>query len=166
MYELNNKAVKLSLKGKLDQSIKVFKEALLKSPDDSNINFNIALVYIKKEDYLTAIPYLEKSIEILPCDDNLRELGVCYIKLEKLEEARPFLIRAANDFGSSESQNVLGVYFFMISHFEEAQKHFEHAVKLNPENRDAWFNLKDTFLELGMERESKMAQYKFDQLEK
>ncbi len=166
MYELNNKAVQLSKDGKLDEAISLFKEVLENNPDDSNVNFNIALVYIKKEQFEDAIKYLKKSIEIFANDDNLRELGVCYIKIKEFDNARDYLIRATTDFGSSDSENVLGVYFFQISHFEEARRHFEHAVHLNSSNKDAWFNLSDTFKELGMERDSKMALYKFEQLGK
>lgn len=165
MYELNNKAVKLSKDGKLNESITLFKEVLEKNPDDSNVNFNIALVYMKKEQFEEAIIYLNKSIEIFANDDNLREIGVCYIKVKRFDSARDSLIRATTDFGSSDSENVLGVYFFQIAHFEEARRHFEHAVHLSSSNKDAWFNLSDTFKELGMERDSKIALFKFEQLE-
>lgn len=160
MYELNNRAVELSKKGQLDEAIELFKQALAEQPKDSNINFNIALVYMKKEQYKEAIKFLEKSIDIQTCDDNLREMGVCYIKLGKLDRARDYLIRAITDFGSSDSENVTGVMFFQMKHYEEAMRHFEHAVKLKPRNRDAWFNLRDTYSELGMSREARMADYK------
>ena len=166
MYELNNKAVQLSKDGKLNESITLFKEVLEKNPGDSNVNFNIALVYMKKEQFEEAITFLIKSIEIFANDDNLREIGVCYIKLKEFDKAREYLVRATTDFGSSDSENVLGVYFFQVSHFEEAKRHFEHAVHLNSSNKDAWFNLSDAFKELGMERDAKMALYKFEQLEK
>lgn len=166
MYELNNKAILLSRNGKLDKAITLFKEALKDSPEDSNINFNIALVYIKKEQFETAILYLKTSIELSPCDDNLREMGVCYIRLQDYPKARTFLIKAVTEFGSSESENALGVLFFKISHFETAKRHFDHAIKLNKYNSDAWFNLKDTCTELGMKKEAKMALYQFNLLEK
>lgn len=165
MYELNNRAVLLSKEGRLDESIALFKEALENDSDDSNINFNIALVYMKKEAFDIAAKYLEKSISIFANDDNLRELGICYIRLEEYEKARPILLGAVKDFGSSDSENVLGVLFFKLANFEEAKRHFEIATKLNSKNRDAWFNLKDALLELGMKREAKMAQYNLEQLE-
>lgn len=164
MYELNNRAVELSKRGQLDEALKLFSEALDEKPDDANIHFNIALVYIKKENYKKAIKFLEKSLKIQPCDDNLRELGVCYIKQGQLEKARDYLIRAITDFGSSESENVTGVMFFQMEHYEEAKRHFEHAVKLKPKNSDAWFNLRDTYTELGMTREARMADYKYREI--
>lgn len=166
MYELNNRAVLLSKDGKLDESITLFREVLTKNPEDSNVNFNLALVLMKKEQFLEAVPYLKKSIQLFSNDDNLRELGVCYIKLKEFDQAREYLIKATSQFGSSDSENVLGVYFFQISHFDEAKRHFDLATKLNPKNKDAWFNLSDAYAELGMDRDSKMAHYNFEQLEK
>lgn len=164
MYELNNKAVQLTKAGKLNESISLFEKALIENPSDSNVNFNLALVYIKMENYIKAIFYLEISIKSFANDDNLREIGVCYIKLKEFDKARRYLVRATKEFGSSDSENVFGVYYFQISHFDEAKKHFELAVNLNPNNKDAWFNLSDTCKELGLERDSKMALYKFEQL--
>lgn len=166
MYELNNKAVRLSKDGKLDESITLFIKVLKEDPNNSNVNFNLALVYMKKEQFQEAIIYLKKSIEILTNDDNLREIGVCYIKLKEFDKARDYLLKATTDFGSSDSENVLGVYFFQTSNFEDARIHFEKAVSLNSSNKDAWFNLSDTFKELGLNRDSKMALYKFEQLGK
>lgn len=166
MYELNNRGVELSKNGKLDEAISVFKEAIQQDPEDSNLYFNIALVYMKKEDFKSAIINLNKSVELFPNDDNLRELGVCYIKTNEMDSAREALVKAVSDYGSSDSENVMGVYFFQISHFEEAKRHFENAVRVDSENRDAWFNLCDTYMELGMEREAKMARYKLNELEK
>lgn len=164
MYKVNNRAVELSKAGKLDESIALFEEALKVAPNDSKINFNIALVYIKKEQFDRAATYLEQSVVLSPCDDNLREIGVCYIRLKEFDKAKQYLVRAITEFGSSESQNVLGVMFFQISNFEEAKKHFENATKLNSKNSDAWFNLKDTCLQLGLERDAKIAQYQFELL--
>ncbi len=165
MYELNNRAVVLSKEGKLEEAITLFKKALDQKPNDSNINFNLALVHIKKEDFENAIPFLETSIKLEPGDDNLREIGVCYIRLKEFDKARKYLVKAVTEYGSSESNNVLGVLFFQIGHFQEAKRYFEHATKLKHRNRDAWFNLSDTYTELGMNREAKMARYKFEQME-
>lgn len=166
MYELNNRAVLLSKDGKLNEAIELFKKALEENPNDSNVNFNIALVFMKKEQYKEAVTYLKRSVELFANDDNLRELGVCYIKLKEFDLARDSLIKATSQFESSDSENVLGVYFFQVSHFEEARRHFELSVHLNPKNRDAWYNLSDTFRELGLERDAKMALYKLEQLDK
>ena len=166
MYELNNRAVQLSKDGKLNEAIELFMEALEADPYDSYINFNISLVYIKKEQFRKAISFLETSIELLANDDNLREIGVCYIRLNEHSRARPYLERAITEFGSSESENVMGAMFFQMSNFEEAKRHFENSTKLNSKNRDAWFNLKDTYIELGMDREAKMALYQFNILKK
>ncbi len=56
--------------------------------------------------------------------------------------------------------------YFQLGHYDEAKRYFEHATKLKPKNKDAWFNLSYTYKELGMEREANMARYKFEQLEK
>lgn len=166
MYELNNKAVDLSKKGRLEDAIDLFNLELEKNPRDANVNFNLALVYIKKDDFKKAIKYLKISIEEEPCDDNLREIGVCYIRLKDFEAAKEYLVRAVTDYGSSDSNNVLGVLYFQQGHFDEAKRYFEHATKLKPKNRDAWFNLSDTYRELGMNREANMARYNYQQLER
>ncbi len=114
MYELNNKGVELSKEGRLEEAIDLFNLELEKNPNDANVNFNMALVYIKKEEFKKAIGYLEKSIEEEPGDDNLREIGVCYIRLKDFDKARKYLVQAVSDYGSSDSNNVLGVSIFSI----------------------------------------------------
>lgn len=166
MYELNNRAVELSKQGLLDEAINLFEEALDKSPDDSNINFNIALVFIKKEKFERAIFYLEKSIELEPGDDNLREIGVCYIRLKEFEKAKEYLTHASEEYGSSDTENVLGVLYFQMQHFKEAKRHFTNATQLNPDDKDAWFNLADTLKELKMKKEAKLARDNYKKLEK
>lgn len=166
MYELNNKAVELSKKGHLEEAIELFNQELAQRPNDPNLNFNIALVYMKKDDFTVAIKYLLKSIEAEKNDDNLRELAVCYIRLKEFDNAKKYLDEALMSFDSSDTHNVLGVLNFQLENFQEAKDEFEKATKLKPKNADAWFNLSDTYSELGMEREAKMARYKFDQLEK
>ena len=165
MYELNNRAVELSKQGRLNESIRVFEEALEIMPKDSNLNFNLSLVYMKQERFKKAVEFLEKSINAEASDDNLREIGVCYIRLKEFDKAREHLIRAITEFGSSDTNNVLGVLFFQLKHFDDAKRYFEHATRLNKYNKDAWFNLSDTYKELGMDREAKMAKYQFEQLE-
>lgn len=166
MYELNNKAVELSKKGHLDEAIKLFREELSAYPEDPNLNFNIALVYMKKDDFQVAADYLIKSVEIKESDENLRELAVCYIRLKEFDKARIYLDRALNSFNSSDTHNVMGVLQFQLEDYEGAKVSFEKATKLKPRNIDAWFNLGDTYSELGMVREAKMAKYKFEQLRK
>ena len=164
MYELNNRGVELSKSGRLNEAIHLFEKAIEEGGDDPNIYFNLALVYMKKESYEKAVFHLKKSIDIEANDDNLRELGICYIKLKEFEKARPYLVRAVTEFGSSDSNNVLGVMFFQLKHYEEAKRYFEYATKIDKSNKDAWFNLSDTYKELGLDREAKMAKYTYDQL--
>jgi tetratricopeptide (TPR) repeat protein len=167
MYELNNKAVELSKKGKLTKSIDLFNKALEENPLDTNINFNLALVYVKKEDFISAIKYLKNSIKSKKSPENLRELGICYIRLKKFSEARESLEESMRlDNNLSETYNVLGVLDFQEEKYLDARGAFEKAVELDPENRDAWFNLKDTYNELGMTREEKMAEFKYNELNK
>lgn len=164
MYELNNKGVELSKQGRLEDAIDLFNLELEKNPKDPNVNFNMALVYIKKENFKEAIKYLEKSIEVAPCDDNLREMGVCYIRLKEFVKAKGYLVKAVTDYGSSDSNNVLGVLYFQLEHYEEARRYFEIATKLKPKNRDAWYNLSDTYKELGMNTEANAARHKYEKL--
>ncbi|OQY37656.1 MAG: hypothetical protein B6229_08055 [Spirochaetaceae bacterium 4572_7] len=165
MYELNNRAVELSKEGRLNEAIHLFEKALDAMPNDSNLNFNISLVYMKQEKFKEAVEFLKKSINTEAGDDNLREIGVCYIRLKEYDKARKYLIRAFTEFGSSDTNNVLGVLFFQLKHFDEAKRYFENATKLNKNNKDAWFNLSDTYKELGMDREAQMATYQLKQLE-
>lgn len=166
MYELNNKGVELSLNGRLEDAIDLFNLELEKNPKDGNVNFNMALVYMKKEDFKKAIEYLEVSIDQEANDDNLREIGVCYIRLKEFHRAKKYLLRAVTDFGSSDSNNVLGVLYFQMEHYEEAKRYFEYATKLKHSNKDAWFNLSDTYRELKMDREANLAKREYDKLEK
>jgi len=159
--EANNRAIRLSQEGRLDSSIELFLNLLNQNPNDPIVNYNLALVYIKKGYYKNAIPLLIKSVEIDPNDENLNQLGNCYINRGELDLAKETLLRATKEFGSSDSENSLGVCYFLGGDFNSARAHFKLSVELDENNDDAWYNLSDTLKELGLNREAKKAYKKF-----
>ncbi|MDD5129038.1 MAG: tetratricopeptide repeat protein [Candidatus Omnitrophica bacterium] len=86
---LVNRANSLYKQKKYDEAIKLYNEAQIKSPDSAEINYNIGIAQYKKEDYLSAVSFLEKATasrdEILESKANFN-IGNAKYKLGKLKE--------------------------------------------------------------------------------
>ena len=122
MFEMINRAIQLSNEGRLDESIKLFKDVLAVEAMEPNANYNIGLVYIKKEEYENALVHLKKSLRMIKNPDTLKEIGVCYIRLHKLDEALEYLETAIDLADTSEINNTTGVVWFQKSDYNKARE--------------------------------------------
>ena len=86
---LVNRANSLYKQKEYDEAIKLYNEAQIKSPDSAEINYNIGIAQYKKEDYISAVSFLEKATaskdKILESRANFN-IGNAKHKLGKLKE--------------------------------------------------------------------------------
>ncbi|MDQ7032347.1 MAG: tetratricopeptide repeat protein [Desulfonauticus sp.] len=71
---LNNLAVSFSKEGKIEDAIKVYKQALKKDPDNEKIIYNVAIAYMKQGNNNFALKYLKKALECNPDFEPAKEL--------------------------------------------------------------------------------------------
>ncbi|MDC7222621.1 MAG: tetratricopeptide repeat protein [Spirochaetales bacterium] len=149
--QLNSEGIRLSRSGKYDKALLAFTTALELEPANPRIIYNMALVFIRKEDYPTARELLEKAIELEgETADFHNDLGLCLYRTGQKEEALAEYDRALEiDPTHSTAWNNRGVYFFQKDDFTQAEECFRTSVNLNPDWEDSWFNLRDTYEMLG-----------------
>ncbi len=66
---------------RLDEALAIFEELLQRFPKDSNLNYDLGIVYFHKMQYENAIPYFHKAIEIDDNPDAYLYLGYIYREL-------------------------------------------------------------------------------------
>lgn len=84
----------LKLKGRSDEAMEQYHEAVKLQPENANINYNLGLLYLKKKDYGQSIIYAKKAYELgfpLPgLRNKLKRAGKWDGKLdENIEEVEP-----------------------------------------------------------------------------
>ncbi len=84
----------LKLKGRSDDAMEQYQEAVRLQPENANINYNLGLLYLKKKDYGQSIIYAKKAYELgfpLPgLRNQLKKAGKWDGKLDKnVEDVEP-----------------------------------------------------------------------------
>ena len=88
-YTLNYVSYKLALKNKdLDLALDLIKKALVLDPDNGYFLDTLGWVEYKRNNYNSAVYFLEKSVSILPRSaEVIDHLGDCYLMLNRKKEA-------------------------------------------------------------------------------
>ncbi|MFA6357951.1 MAG: tetratricopeptide repeat protein [Candidatus Omnitrophota bacterium] len=109
--------------GKYDEAIKLYNQAQIKSPDSSEINYNIGIAEYKKSDYNQAISFFEKATssqdKILESKANFNIANSKY-RLGKLKE-------------NTELKET-------VSLMRQALDYYKRAIELNSKDQDAKIN--------------------------
>lgn len=166
--DLNQQGMELSQRGKLDKAIMAFNAALELEPANGVYLYNLALVFQKKQDWSTAGALLTRCLELEPqWVDCMIDLGLNHYHEEKYTLAEELYRKALEeDSMNYRGWNNLGVLYFVTGQLEEAAQAFETAVKLSPNYQDAWYNLKDSWQELGEKDKAREAEKRWRELDK
>ncbi|MDC7219178.1 MAG: tetratricopeptide repeat protein [Spirochaetales bacterium] len=164
--QMNSEGIRLSQSGKYDKALLAFNTALEMEPANPRIIYNMALVFIRKEDYATAQELLIKAIDLEPEEGDFHnDLGLCYYRSGKKDEALAEYDRALElNPTHSTAWNNRGVYYFQKEDYPRAEECFRTSVNLNPDWEDSWFNLRDTYEMLGERKKWKEAHKRYREL--
>lgn len=118
-----NQANSLYRQKKYDEAIKLYNQAQIKSPDSSEINYNIGIAQYKKGDYNLAVNFLEKATfskdKILESKANFNIANSKY-KLGRLKE-------------NTELKET-------VSLLRQSLDYYKRAIELNSQDQDAKIN--------------------------
>ena len=109
-----------------------------------------------KEQYSTAIPFLELSLAIDENNDKAwAELGNIYYNLGNYDEAisnysKSIELNPENDY----VYNNLGIAYYNLKNYNGALNAYNEALKLNPKYDSAYNNLGETYNDLGYYKEA------------
>lgn len=79
----------LSVQGKWDEIISVYKQILKVDPQNSLVNYRLGLIYFNRADFAMADPFIEKVVNLYPFDyDGLILLAWNKLNLQQSREAK------------------------------------------------------------------------------
>lgn len=130
--------------------IKFFERLIRYSPTSSKPYSNLGMLYQEKNDYLKAIQYYNKSLEIKPNDLVRNQIGLIYIETDQLQKAEELFNEILeNNPQYANAYTNLGNIYIKKGRHEEAIAFFKKAIEINPQNSKFHDNLGLAYLELG-----------------
>jgi Ca-activated chloride channel homolog len=118
-----DQANRLYRQKQFDQAIKLYNQAQIKAPDSAEINYNIGIAWFKKEDYNSAISFLEKATA---SKDKILESKANY----NIANAKYKLGRLKENTDLKETVNLL----------RQSLDYYKRAIELDPKDQDAKIN--------------------------
>ncbi len=147
--ELNEKAARAFAEGDWQEANHVYQKILQREPDNPLILANLGAVEYQLDDLRACCHYLERALALKGDLVASREmLGMAYHRREKPLRAVSALSRAVADQPeSARTHNQLAVVLQSMGWFDGAEKSLRQAIQLDPEFRDAHFNLALVYME-------------------
>ncbi|MDR6369147.1 tetratricopeptide (TPR) repeat protein [Chryseobacterium bernardetii] len=141
-------AVKLIDDGKYDEGIAILRECEKKDPKDYTYPYEIALAYIRKEDYKSAISLLEKIKDYPNIDDYYYALlGNAYDYDDNPEQAIKAYDEGLKKFPSSGKLYLeKGVVLELQKKINQAIESYEKGIKAEPSYSSNYYRIAKLFL--------------------
>jgi tetratricopeptide (TPR) repeat protein len=139
----NNLAGALLERGRLNEAIVHYREALEIKPDVAEVQSNLGNALVQQGEVEEAIVHLQKALQIDPTyAEAYNYMGNAAIKKGQAAEAIGYYQKAI-EFNTSyaEAQNNLGVAFLRNGQVDEAIAHYKEAVEIRPGSAEMQFNL-------------------------
>ncbi|MCP5092842.1 MAG: tetratricopeptide repeat protein [Gammaproteobacteria bacterium] len=125
--------------GNLREAEKIYREVLVKSPDDVDALRLLAGIAMRAKQWGDAIVLLEKVLDIAP--DYYRgwmDIGLAHHEMENTEKAISAYAQATRlDPGKSQSSTAAGKAYAMIGQHDDAIRLFRQALEKNASDADA-----------------------------
>jgi tetratricopeptide (TPR) repeat protein len=139
-----NLAAEKHKKGKLEEAEFIYKKVLEKNPRNPDAIHLLGLIAHQRGKHEEAINLIKKAIEINKNAAYYGNLGMVYDAVnedEKSEKAFETALNIDKEYPNAYLANYnLGVFLKDRKEFKEALKHYEEAIKLNPNFAEAHWN--------------------------
>ena len=139
----NNLGFALTARGRADEAIKHFKEALRLNPDFEGANINLGLALLSQGKFDECIDYYQEVLYVNPGYARVHNnLGAVLLRLGKIEEAMVHFRKAvALKPDYADAHNSLGAALVSKGENEKAIAHLQEALRLKPDFSLAQRNL-------------------------
>ncbi|MGI9232457.1 MAG: tetratricopeptide repeat-containing sulfotransferase family protein [Woeseiaceae bacterium] len=142
--------------GDLREAEKIYREVLVKSPEDVDALRLLAGIAMRAKQWGDAVVLLEKALDIAP--DYYRgwmDLGVAHHEMESSEKALAAYAKATRlDPTKSQSYTASGKVYAMIGRHEEATRLFAQALDRDETDADAMAGMGHVLKTIGRQDES------------
>ncbi len=129
--------------GREADALAAYKKAIALEPGNLTANFNLAGLYLKRDDFPQALPLLERVVRARPgIPEPAYLLALCYSALGRPADGRRALLALPPTTRDREQiLLLLGSTALSLGRPAEAQAYYERALKLNPDSVQAAANL-------------------------
>ena len=150
------KGLGLQRMGNLREAEKIYREVLVKAPEDVDALRLLAGIAMRAKQWGDAIVLLEKALDIAP--DYYRgwmDVGVAHHEMENTEKAIAAYSRATRlDPAKSQSYTAAGKVYAMIGRHNDAIRQFRQALDRNPADADALAGMGHVLKTIGQQDEA------------
>ena len=136
--------------GNIDKSENYILKAVALSPDDANVNLTAGQIFMQKQDFEVALPYLKKAVELEPSNTkSIRNLAQIYYDLGQLEKSiQTYEVAIDKETDREVKADLyfnLGILYNKVGNLEEAEYHFTNALDENPDDVEAVMGMAQVF---------------------
>ena len=138
------------LAGNTDKSEDYILQAVALSPDDANVNLTAGRIFMQKQDFEAALPYVKKAVELEPSNTkSIRNLAQIYYDTGQLEESiQTYEIAIDKETDREVKADLyfnLGILYNRVGDLEEAEYNFINALDENPDDIEAVMGMAQVF---------------------
>ena len=138
------------LAGNTDKSEGYILKAVALSPDDANVNLTAGQIFMQKQDFEVALPYLKKAVELEPSNTkSIRNLAQIYYDMGQLEESiQTYEVAINKEMDSDVKADLyfnLGILYNKVGDLNEAEYNFMNALDENPDDIEAVMGMAQVF---------------------
>jgi len=147
------------LTGNTDKSEYYILQAVVLSPDDANVNLTAGQIFMAKQDFEAALPYVKKAVELEPSNTkSIRNLAQIYYDLALLDSSRytERLEKSIQTYEVAINKEMdrevkadlyfnLGILYNKVGNLEEAEYNFTNALDENPDDVEAVMGMAQVF---------------------
>jgi len=135
-------AEKLERRGRIPQALELYQEHAKAEPGNAALLERIGFLYLERDEYEQAVPWLEKAIKVSPSAANLSALAEAYRRTEQPERALSTLVRAADADPSNAGLRMrYATALLERERFEEAARNYHLAAQADSSRLEAWNGL-------------------------
>ncbi len=134
-----NLGAALNVKGRFDEAIGHFEEAIRLGPGTENAHINLAYALAQKHRLAEAVQQYEAALRLTPGDAAVHnDLGLTLARQGRAEEAITHYTEALRlKAGFAEAHYNLGLTLANQGRYAEAGAHFQEVIRLNPKQANA-----------------------------
>ena len=117
-------------------------KAVALSPNDATVNLTAGQIFMQKQDFDAALPYVKKAVELEPSNtQSIRNLAQIYYDLGQLEESiQTYEVAINKETDNKVKADLyfnLGILYNKVGNLEEAEYNFTNALDENPDDVEA-----------------------------
>ena len=125
-------------------------KAVALSPNDATVNLTAGQIFMQKQDFDAALPYVKKAVELEPSNTkSIRNLAQIHYDMGQLEKSiQTYEVAIDKETDREVKADLyfnLGILYNKVGNLEEAEYNFTNALDENPDDVEAVMGMAQVF---------------------